>query len=697
MSIFNIKNLTVSFKNGKNQNIVLDRLSLNLDSKQLIAITGKSGCGKSTFLNVLYGIEKPKSGIVLFCGNDINKMNEKQYTFYHSSCVSFVFQHYNLLDKLTAMQNVALPLLIRGEKKDVAYKKASELLQKFGLEKIRNNNALNLSGGEKQRIAILRAVITNPKVILCDEPTGALDSKNSCLIMEMFKEISKQIAVILVSHNKVLVEKYADRIIEMKDGKVDKDTSRSNISKYEFSTLKFNKVKSKWINIFVKKNIKMNLRKNIFPFFSLVFGFIVVFLSVGFSKGSNDSINDALKNNYSLELSTISSVEEYEIQNSPLKYERHLRPSLKDIEKNNIFDESIKVEPNLDYVFNPFPYAKINDKEINGFQFVPKYDFSNNRELIFSDENLEDDLKSIVVNNELCSLIGMTPQNILGTEIVVENQCAFSKILDKKGGKIAKDSISYSLKFVVCGVVKEFSFLNSPKIFYSYLRLKEYLNSFPLLNISRESNEYITPLSFVETCDDDNVVSSYCYNLFLTNIQKIDLFENLINELNRNSNLKIISTPLEIRNNYSEFISSFKSSLYVFSVISFLGVSLILGICSLSNFIENKKEAAILICLGAKNSHVKKIYTRINFYEVLMTFFTAILLVYPIQFLINFLVNKNFQISSIISVPFLSFFNVPLLLPFLVLIIALIITSIFVLFPIGFYKHFSLTNELRDE
>ena len=192
MSVFVLEKISKEFVTGKQVNKVLTDINLSFPDKGLFSIVGKSGCGKSTLLNILMGIEHPTKGKVYFNGKDITKMKDKDFSKYHLKCVSLIFQHYNLFNNLTAFENVILPQEIAGINNKEIGKKASELFNKFGLNNLANRKVKNLSGGEKQRIAILRSLITDPDAILCDEPTGALDYQNSREIMGILREISKK-------------------------------------------------------------------------------------------------------------------------------------------------------------------------------------------------------------------------------------------------------------------------------------------------------------------------------------------------------------------------------------------------------------------------------------------------------------------------------------------------------------------------
>ena len=229
MYVLRISNLTKKFKISETkEKTVLDNLTLILPSSGLVAIVGKSGSGKSTLLNMISLLDKPTSGRVYFMNENVETWNKKRIEQYLNKDIGIVFQNYHLLENESGLFNVALPLLISGESKAIAFQLAKNLIEDVGInEKIYLKKCRDMSGGEKERIAILRAIINNPKIVLADEPTGALDSKNSILVMEIFKKISEQRLVIFVTHNNQLVEKYSDEVISIKDGKIYKQEEMS--------------------------------------------------------------------------------------------------------------------------------------------------------------------------------------------------------------------------------------------------------------------------------------------------------------------------------------------------------------------------------------------------------------------------------------------------------------------------------------
>ena len=219
MELIKTVNISKLYKVENKDNYALKDFSFEFPSSGLFGVVGKSGSGKSTLLNMISLLDKPSSGDVYFNNENVSKWPNKRKNLFHNKDMGMVFQHYNLIETENVLFNIMLPFLITGGSEKEGKKKAISLLESIDYRKdLYQQTVSNLSGGEKQRVAILRALINDPQFILADEPTGALDSRNSEVIMKMLKDISKTKLVIMVAHNIKLVEKYADKIITLKDG-----------------------------------------------------------------------------------------------------------------------------------------------------------------------------------------------------------------------------------------------------------------------------------------------------------------------------------------------------------------------------------------------------------------------------------------------------------------------------------------------
>lgn len=215
-----IKNLKKSFKTEEVETLALNNVNLKVESGEFVAIMGPSGCGKSTLLNILGMLDNPTEGTYNFAGNEIGGLRERQRSQLRKGNLGFVFQSFNLIDELTVYENVELPLIYMKTKKTEIKEKVMTVLERMKIAHRAQHFPKQLSGGQQQRVAISRAVITNPKLILADEPTGNLDSKNGIEVMNLLTELNQEgTTIVMVTHSD-RDSHYAHRIVNLFDGQV---------------------------------------------------------------------------------------------------------------------------------------------------------------------------------------------------------------------------------------------------------------------------------------------------------------------------------------------------------------------------------------------------------------------------------------------------------------------------------------------
>ncbi len=213
-----LENVRKSFKTGDQIQEVLKGIDLDIEEGEIVLIYGPSGSGKTTLLNQIGALDKPDSGEVYLKGRPLSKMKEKELNKVRAKMIGWVFQFYNLIPSLTALENVALSLELAGDKKDMR-KRSQEILKKVGLEEHMDKFPSQLSGGQQQRVALARALVKEPPLVLGDEITGNLDSKTGKEVIEVLKQLNKDLGTtfILISHDPNL-ESYADRVVKLHDG-----------------------------------------------------------------------------------------------------------------------------------------------------------------------------------------------------------------------------------------------------------------------------------------------------------------------------------------------------------------------------------------------------------------------------------------------------------------------------------------------
>jgi len=220
------KNLTKIYKTGTSRINALNNVDVAVMPGEFVAIVGTSGSGKSTLLSLLAGLETPTAGKIMVMGHPIHRMNERQLVDFRLKHIGFIFQAYNLMPTLTALENAAFPLSCQGVKRSVRNKKAAELLTAMGLKEHLQHKPMELSGGQQQRVSTARAIIAAPRIVFADEPTGNLDSRTSGEIMDILRTVVRynRTTLLLVTHD-MEKAKYADRIIQIMDGRISNTAS----------------------------------------------------------------------------------------------------------------------------------------------------------------------------------------------------------------------------------------------------------------------------------------------------------------------------------------------------------------------------------------------------------------------------------------------------------------------------------------
>ncbi len=301
-----IKNISKTYITGELKQKALDEVSLNLRDNEFVAILGPSGSGKTTLLNVIGGLDRydggPNSGDLVINGISTKKYKDKDWDSYRNHTIGFIFQSYNLISHQSLLANVELALTISGVSSAERKKRAIEALTKVGLGEQIHKKPNQLSGGQMQRVAIARALVNDPKILLADEPTGALDSETSIQVMDLLKEVAQDRLVVMVTHNPELADKYATRIVHLQDGKivgdsnpyeiseqvteqkaVHKNMGKTSMSRLTALSLSFN-------NLLTKKG------RTLMTAFAGSIGIIGIALILSLSAGVNTYIDDLQKN-----------------------------------------------------------------------------------------------------------------------------------------------------------------------------------------------------------------------------------------------------------------------------------------------------------------------------------------------------------------------------------------------------------------
>jgi len=664
----------------------LRNVTLAFPEKGLVAIKGRSGSGKSTLLNLMSLLEKPSEGKISYLGNDVSKLNEKDRSWFHSFEHSFVFQHFNLEEELTVRENIEMPLHIRGENKRIIAKKSDLLIKKYGLFAIENKKSKLLSGGEKQRVALCRALIIEPKVLFADEPTGALDKANEKIVMDELKALSKTILVVMVSHNERLISEYADEVVELSDGKVVSFPFYYQQKEIEIRSER-RKTSYRFLGRLLSNNYKRNKLKNVLSLLSGTIGFLFILLSLGFYAGSELLLEEEKTSSLLYTSANVYKRKAYEIEGSPLSLSQVERPTKSEISEAYKDVNGINIVNDYSF-FMPSGTAY----ECNGFQrepaiFRPILDLSlKDREKDFLVKGMApsgSSLNYVLVNEEFEKSLG---EDAVGKKLTVTNSIRVSE------GDVF-DDIDLSFSFRIAGVVHEFSFLNSPRVYYSFPALEQKLRKTELPNISESRNKSVNVVDYVTESSNTSQYTGYSYLVFFPE-NEMDLVESLGTSV---GSLTVSNDAFTINTTFETLTYAFAECLVPFLAIEVVSVAFILGTLSYSSFMENKKQAAILSILGATQSDRSYVYEGEGYLNSLISALLALTLSIPIQRIANSFLEKEIGISGIISIPYFEFMGIPFLPVLGILLFALVIALIGCSVPLTIASRRPLVEELRDE
>lgn len=690
MYILEVKGLGVSFCSGEREFWALKDVNLAFPETGLVAIKGKSGSGKSTLLNVLSGLLKPTRGKILLKGKRIDKLRKKDRDLFRRYHIATVFQHYNLVSGLSVYANVLLPLEIKGKRLGKAKRQVEAILRKFGLWDLRSRKVDTLSGGERQRVAICRCLITEPRIVFADEPTGALDLANGRLVMEMLKSVAKNHLVILVSHNEELIDEYAERTITLADGRIVEDTAEK-VDEYKGSLEGGYARGGFWCSPFIRKNLVQNGWKNILTLASGLVGFCSLLICLGYFHGSPLSLKDERSKTLEFQTASISEKTYVEIPNSPLALVQQSRPT-----KETIVDAlgdlgGYSIQPDLTYFLPQYLAFELAGEDSDPCSFLPVYDITleegNKRLLTTGEAPSANTLAECLVNEEFLSTYG---EDSLGKDVSITYETTIQE------GEVT-EKVKLSLTMKISGAVDEFSFLNTPKIYYSYQALKEILFNVDLPSISLSRGEDTNVISFLNSASSDSSEANYAYLLFIHDFDEVDRLFELIGEYEDSTTLVITSSAYDVAKSFEDLSSAFSLCLLLFVGIAFFGVFAILAMASYSSITTRKKEIAILRTLGAGEGQLRLTFLAEALIVGIVSMLGALALSPLVSNFLNGFLESQFGLSKLVRIPYFSFLGSSVGLVLSLLALALLVAVVSTFIPLRVISKISIAEELRDE
>lgn len=624
MHYLEVKNLTKIYK----KETILDDVSFSLPPKGLFFIVGPSGCGKSTLLKCLMGIEKMDKGEIY-----LEEKRIKNFEDFRNAYTSFVYQNYNLVSFLSPYENVNLKKEISKKDKNTNIDK---LLEKFKISNRKDSNVDTLSGGEKQRFALARGIIGSSKIIFCDEPTGSLDEKNGYEVINMLKKISLNALVIVVSHNKRHVSKFADGVLEIKDHKVNINFDFKNEYKHD---------KKKTYSLgFIEKtkislaSLKKNLLKSILSIIALGISLSFFLLSICLSSSINDTLTSRGKQYLNYNLLRVSLQKTSKIENSNFSLVKLNRLDQK--EKINL-SHLLPLESyhyDLSSIFGFYPdiqYPLASKIYYSNIEFVPyssimEENFKNDIEGRFPKDKTV--IKEVLVNKEARKIL-QTNQfsiNITKTsELMLENK------------SVIYDSFSISQVFTIVGVVNEFSLMSTPRIYYPIEGIETLAKGIKLNGLSSLYNQDITLYDRMSeiTGINDNFSSQYLY-AEIKDVTKVNKIYQRISSLKGNDFEYLVENePITLVNSFKSMYASISQALIIFITISLIISLMLLCLCLYSFVNDYKKDIGIMRSLGIFKIDVGDIFLLQSLLIGTISFILSIILYMILGQVINIVLN----------------------------------------------------------
>lgn len=620
--MISLKNISKKFASPTGDFLALENISLDLDKTGLYVITGPSGSGKSTLLNIIGLLEKPTEGSYYFDNLLVGSMKESDLLHYKQHEIGYIYQHYHLLGELSVMDNLVLPLLAKGVKKEDALRQAFEILEYFRLDNIKDQPAATLSGGEAQRVAIMRVLLGNPKVILADEPTGALDHDNSLMVMKILKTVSEFLQVIMVTHNDALAHEFADGIIKIEKGKIcghtviaeGKEQSGERAAKTKPNREVFPLIDKN----FRKRDRKSDLVSLSSISVSLLLTGILMLMVFSFPVSIKSNINRTLDKT----VVRVSKKKIIAIKDSPLNLQKSERPKEEELMSLTAFLDCAQ-EPDFEGLISPAPVFYFNGHNASGLMFRPVLKFESdeiNRQTLKG--KYDPDLENQIIINETAyeSLASEGWEKKYPLWLNINTYVSFTV------SDYASVSGQFSLQkpFYVSCVIRESELLKEPVVYYEHGNLKKILKDAecPALSehLQRKSSWYDALL----WAADDDMLSNYQNLIFLKDINQIGKLKALEEKSDKEA------THFTFGNSYiskADFVGQLNLiinfSFAAAAVIIWSGSLLTVGFINMNKFQARRKDYALLMNLGVGKTSLRRLFdaeqTKIMTYSVLIS------------------------------------------------------------------------------
>ena len=635
-----VKNLSKAFAiDDSRENIILNDVSFTLNDKGFYFIIGKSGCGKSTLLNILMGLMKPDKGEVLFEGRDISKFSASELSEFLKNDIGIIFQSYNLFNGYTVKENLKVASSIKGVDEE---EKVNSLLLRYGLLDKEDSLVDKLSGGEKQRLCLVRSLISSPKILFCDEPTGALDKLNSIQLMDELRVLSKKLLVVCVSHNSELYNTYVDGIIYLSNGhiKVSHRHESSSLIK-EDKKGKEERLKSKIPGVISSRNMKKNFKYNVINAISAGFSLFLMVISLFFDSGIKASKQTLITSYGDYNIYQVSKTHEEEIEDSLVSLIKSEKPNYEEV-------QTLFYEVKNCLIFDDFSYFNNGEKRIINDQTT----FKNFTLKPYFNKNYESN--DLIVNLNFANEY----QKVFRKELTIDDEIEINLKRDYVYfNEISKENVVENFSLKIKGKIKEirneFSYLNTSIIYYSPPFYEELLKNTIAEKTSEIEKRNISYFDLLSRAKSDDPITNYSYNVVALDEETNQKIHEMIED-GSSAALSITSNSKTIVDSFLTLSASIFLGVNIFIIISILTSIFISGFLSYSSSLRSRKQSAILSVLGAKKKDIIKIYIKEEMIYTIVGLLIGLLLTILTSNLINQYAARFFVTTSLININYLT-------------------------------------------
>lgn len=653
MATIFIRNLNYSY----NKQTIFRNLNFSAKAGEFVIILGRSGTGKST---LLYLIDK-----------DIKMQNGKIQIMPENVIVSLVFQSPTFIKNISVIDNIKIPLIAKGIDKKTISEKSECILKKIGIYDLKDRNIDELSGGQLARVQIARALIVNPDVLLLDEPTGSLDEENAKYFISLFKELSLNILVIMVTHRENFAYAYGDKVYLLENKNLTLKFEKENFEKKSISFKE--EIEEK--NIKIKYSLKIGCiflksklgRSLISMFFlTLVFSMMSLFLDV--MSNTRNIFFDAAKSFANYNVCHVSKIENEKLDDN-LSLVKKTFPS--ELEKK------YELYISFDYILgNTIKVLNSDETEYIDANFEPIIG-ENNFKLLCGRNILHDN--EILVNNVLSSELKMNLDELLGKKIEINKAV---QIISEKNNKKCFDTMMFNQNYIIVGIVDEIIGLNSGKVYYSYENMYRKLSTYNLINASEIFEKKVTIIDRIKNATEDDFVKSY--KALIVTDEPTELKKYL------NDSFEVTSTALSYIENSESIVNSFLSIMEIFLILIAIGAFLLELFTIGTIYEEQKKILALFMTFHLKKNNFEMIYYSLSFIYSFISFLLFFLFKLIEVVIFNCLIKKY----GFITFLDFTFININNIIMLIVIFTLSLIASSLVLYLL---KKKNLVLSLADE